>query len=538
MNFQKLILPSFWILQNMTFLHAAVDPIHTNEDHRAPSVIKEGKTRSTEWKLLPTQNWEYSKIEVKPSKVNKNIDSNFFDLTSVAVPKLAIHINPSYFISARKIDPMGTIVGSRTERKNLTNGDMVSIRASDALQVGESYAIFEEEPLQLRKEYSRRGFIYPILGIVKVTGVQENLFVGTITETKKPLKRNTFITLAPRKALFPTLLPGPQSVRGTVMLDPSESSTFLAQHKEVFIDRGSEDGVQPGMIFRIFQTKDPVTLKEFSRSGLAIAADIVITQVTDNLSTASVFRSNTLLKEGAEAMLLTDLSDLNTKKGFGGKGGDALEELEKIDNRNQLSTKDKKVLDQLEQWKTPSGKDPSLNSATAKDTQSAYVLPPAPPEKQQADAPLPVGSTNESSTEDEANVDPPSPPSDTAQAPAAVPTPPPPVGAANGATVPPVPGAKKDLALPPPMGAVNEPQLAPPAPEGNSTASPVPLTEAQPPQTPVIIPMEAPPTAPGTQPQPPTPSAKQTPSGMAPGAPPRGPEETEALPDLPAPPNS
>ncbi len=479
MKIQKLLFLALWISPHCNELFAAVDQPILDQKSILSKPQKKAELRSTEWKLLPTQKWEFDQ-----HTSTLNIDKNGFSLNDLVSSKVKVYLHPKYIPSSKKLELLGKIIGSQSESRFLTQGDLALIRTKNTLQIGETYSVVEEDPIRLRSgKFKRGGLIYPILGKVKISGVQENLFIGTVTSTYKNFGRNTYLVPEASKILQPTPIPGPQPLRGVVMLDPNESTTFLAQHKEAFIDRGTEDGVQPGMIFRIYQTKDPVTNQEFSGSSFMIDADLLVTQVTATNSVAVVINSKRPLKEATDAVLLTDLTDLKSKTGFSAKGGDALDELDQLDHKDTLGSKENKVLRQLEKWKGAESMSQSVTPGPSSSPLPHLVPPvsPVPSEAKVSPSPLPVQAA---------------PPLTDNQ-------PPPPE------TLPQAPTHEAPVI----------PMTAPP-----------PLTETQSVEAPAVIPLETLPTPPGTEPKTPTPSAQETQ--------PSNPNQPPALPDLPAPPNS
>lgn len=306
------------------------------------------KARSTDWKYLPRQAWESyqppKSIQVDPSGID-NIKVKFHEPTG---------FDPQAIPSGEKLFFLGQIVGSRSEGDYLGMNDTVYIRADDGVEIGATYAITQAPWLLKSSKSDRVGYSYQILGKVKILGVRDQLFVGTITSAKDFISRgNSLIPLPPRIPPMPPI-PAPRAVKGILMVDRNLSTYVVAQHKEVYIDRGKDDGVQPGMIFRAYQHRDPSNDKRLTRSDFIIDADIQVTQVCDTFSSGLVLESKNLVAENSEVVLLTDISDLVRNKGFrerGEKEGD-LNELDGLDEQDTLGPNEKKELKQLEKWKT------------------------------------------------------------------------------------------------------------------------------------------------------------------------------------------
>ncbi len=276
MKIRKLLMISLWIYPAFSIAHAAVKKTQPEDEFPNPLPSPSHRARATEWQNLPPQSWEVKKSVTSSDDVRAGVD-----LRSVAVPKLKIYESSNYIIHPRKIQAFGKIIGSPSDFETLSTNELVTIQATDDIQLGETYSVVSDEPLQLLNRSAKRGgSVYPVLGKVKVTGMQENLYIGTILSLQRPLRRGCLLTIGPPKSTTPALIPGPHPVRASIMLDPQGFSQFLSPNTEIFLNRGSEDGVQPGMVFRVYQKEDPRTHKPYSASSFVIDADLLVTQVT------------------------------------------------------------------------------------------------------------------------------------------------------------------------------------------------------------------------------------------------------------------
>ena len=88
------------------------------------------------------------------------------------------------------------------------------------------------------------------------------------------------------------------------------STYATAQHKIVFIDRGREDDIKPGMVFRLYQHFDPSNDKKLTDTDVAIEADMMIIHATEKFSTAIVLTSLNTIVDKSNVVALTDVSDV------------------------------------------------------------------------------------------------------------------------------------------------------------------------------------------------------------------------------------
>ena len=411
---------------------------------------------SEEWKLLPHQEWEG-----EPLSMPVGVDAQGFDESA----KIKTNFNTGFDLDAvsttEEIDFLGQITSSRSEGTYLTIGDILYIKpeGDGALQIGETYAI-TEKPQKL-KSSGRKGYSYLVKARVKITSVKDSLFIGTLLSNNFLINRGNYLMKLPPRAQTPEPVAGPSPIPGTILLNKSFSSYLSAQHKLVIIDRGTSDGLAPGMVFRAYQLKDPVTDKKISQSNSLIDADIMVIQLSEKFSTGLVLKSLSPIADGSSVVLLTDVGQMGKHRTME-KGvleapvpekPKSEDELEKLDKSNPegLGAEEKKELKQLENYKGQPSPLPSASPSPA---------PELPPNPETSPAPLPTPTPT-------ASVFPSAEPTPTPTAtasPEPTPTSTPatePTTAPNDAAPPAAPPAD----LPPPPSAPAAPDQLPPEPE-------------------------------------------------------------------------
>jgi hypothetical protein len=468
------------------------DPV-PNAPVASDTVTQTAAQRSEEWKLLPKQGWENYRLDIPPE-----VDPSGFDRRNKIVVAGPTGFESQALPASEKLNFVAQIIGSRSESEYLALNDTVYIHAEENLQIGGLYAITQEPTVLKSPTTDRIGYSYLMLGKVKILAVRDHLFIGKIVAARHFLPRGTSLIAVPPKVPDLAPIPGPKPLLGSILIDPSFSTFTSAQHKEVFVDRGSADGVQPGMVFRAFQHYDPGNEKKITKSHFIIDADIMITQVSANFSTGTIIRNFSPIYAKAPVILLTDISDLKSNDGFSEKMGQEEDDLDKLDDQESLGKDEKKELKQLENWK---GNPPDSPDASGADN---LPTPPPPVEGDPNTPPAPDGQV-----------------------------PPPP---ADNPAEPPVPPADPaDVAPPPPPTDVPNPEVPPPPAEVGAPPAP----DAAPPPPPEAPAIETPPPLPsdGTTPTAPLPG-ESTPSGViSPGEPPPPPPPDSLEPPPPPPPS-
>ncbi|MBI3542792.1 MAG: hypothetical protein HY075_05895, partial [Deltaproteobacteria bacterium] len=188
-------------------------------------------------------------------------------------------------------------------------------------------------------------------------------------------------------------LPARTALEALVVTNTELSTRNSAQYQFIHLDRGIEDGVQVGNVFRVYDYYDPVTRVKITDSDFLINADAIVIHATAQFSTAMVLHAHDLFSRGDFAVLLTDVSDLERqKKGEMRDFGEderrtpedkELDELDQLDRSSGegMGKKEEAEIKELDQWdkskdlqSTPST-EPTVPSAADTPTDEAEKLP-------------------------------------------------------------------------------------------------------------------------------------------------------------------
>lgn len=366
------------------------------DDVEIDSVLDTGQRRipggkSQEWRNLPKQAWEKLSIRL-PSEV----DPLGFDRRSRVQIKTNTTFELPFTVSTKKLEPFGRLIGSETETNIISIQDIVFISSKDCpapVQVGSRYAISDVPYLLEEKSKSKNakepdarvGYSYAITGIVKVLDFKDGLYIGVVEEARIPFYRGSMIIPLPdRVAGDRTPIPGPTAVTGTMLLDPYFSTSTSAQHKFVFVDRGADDGVKIGMVFRAYQHTDLSNDLALTKSNALINADLHVVQVTDKFSEVYIANSDDYIKSGDSVTLLTSVSDIlkadPRRRRIERSNGNGVDDLDTLDTGDGLTPPERKELQQLEKYQ---GEVAPLTPSTGGEN------PPAPPTAPEPEALVP-----------------------------------------------------------------------------------------------------------------------------------------------------
>lgn len=276
-----------------------------------------GKGRSGDWRKLPPQAWENALVFLPPE-----VDPDGFDRRSKIVKGHSDLIEAPAMVASERVEPLGFISASRTESRTISLNDTIYIEASSQLNPGETYAI-SKDPKRLAGP-SGSGYAYPILGKVKILGQHADMFIGLVTEARDVIERESFLIPVPSPTQLQNPVAGPSDLEAVIMTSSTLPGHTLTQHRFAFVDRGTEDGIEPGMVFRAFQHHDPSNQGKITSDNFINFADFIVLQTSAELSLVVVLSSLSPVVDETTVHLLTNVDDVGSAKGF--VGGPRLDE--------------------------------------------------------------------------------------------------------------------------------------------------------------------------------------------------------------------
>ena len=299
--------------------------------------------RSQEWKKLGRQSWESV-----TTKLPSSIDPQGLDRRSLKRPKLASKL-PPYVEGVSKKEPvLGEIWRAASASSLLATYDRVYIDPEETLEVGSVYLVIESYERLSPKRSSRSGYFLRGLARVRIDAFKDNRYLATIISAQKPIERGDLIIKDRPDFEFPSLSPIDQSLNAIVTLDRELSSYATAAFRMVVLDRGTQDGVTPGMVCRTHLLNDPGTGKSIGDAPSLPVADLLVVKANEEFSTALIRSSSDIVFDGTACTFLTDISEFK-KQGMRIKSFDTAP-LQPLNLEEELTGDEKKTLEQLEDY--------------------------------------------------------------------------------------------------------------------------------------------------------------------------------------------
>jgi hypothetical protein len=287
----------------------------SKDDHPGPVWDERTPYPSKEWQKLPRQSWESVSVNLPP-----NIDKNGFDTRNrIYLRKPATGLELPHFVACAPIKPLGHIDGARSGTAYVYRGSEVTIKVDGGpLTANTIYTALDPNPSKLTVE-GREALSYDILGKIKILGVQSGTYVGEVERARETIPRGALLVPEIKRIEKRPPIAGASKVEGTILADRRTGAFMSGQYKWVYIDRGTKDGVEPGMIFRIFQNVDPKTKRSLTPGDVFVSGDAQVLQGCENFSIGVFVWSRGEVPEQYPGVLLTDMTDRKIRFYFNGE---------------------------------------------------------------------------------------------------------------------------------------------------------------------------------------------------------------------------
>jgi hypothetical protein len=236
-------------------------------------------------------------------------------------PPKSMNTRVSGLISAEELDEAGVIDGSFEEKQLLATYDTAYVRfpREPGMKAGDRLVIFRPEgniidPTNHRKLAAK----VRTLGVAHVVGVNEDSLTVQIESTLEEIARGDLVRpwIEQKKRVAPK--PNRTAVEGVIIASTTSDLVTLGEAHEVYINRGSKDGVEEGNTFTVVQRGDGLGTigggftsytggaGQMSNAPEETVGLLIVLDVKDHVSTAVVVKSIRELEPGQRVAMRTD----------------------------------------------------------------------------------------------------------------------------------------------------------------------------------------------------------------------------------------
>jgi hypothetical protein len=286
-----------------------VPALYASAGDQIPYSKTRWKNRPVEWRKLPKQTWETFSFQK-----SAQVDPDGFDRRSKVHKKVPNRISRTFIVAPERLPIVGEVVTARSDHKLLFLGDTVFIEPNEPLQMGSVYDVSEQVlPITSTRD-GRSGYMHPIYGKIKVIGVRDQKFIGSIIELNRPIRRGAVLLNALPELIIPVAIPAPQALEASAILPNDPALPRLATEGHiVIIDAGTTDGLKAGMVLRNYQKRDPIANEDITAKDFIVDSEMIVVEANERYSSVLVLSVQHPLTDGAEVVALTDLKDFRSR---------------------------------------------------------------------------------------------------------------------------------------------------------------------------------------------------------------------------------
>jgi hypothetical protein len=158
------------------------------------------------------------------------------------------------FIREEPMAPFGTIFKTAEDKMIAGTHDLVYIKqaAETPLAVGSlftTYRVFN--PLIEKKTRQKIGFQHYMTGVVEITQSNAHIAVGKIVRVYREIRVNDHLIPYQDRSSELKLQASPPDMTGKLIIS-EENTVEMGDNTIAFIDKGVNDGIQPGQVYAIY----------------------------------------------------------------------------------------------------------------------------------------------------------------------------------------------------------------------------------------------------------------------------------------------
>jgi len=193
------------------------------------------------------------------------------------------------FIRKEPLNAHGAIFKVQKTREMISVDDVVYIRPENdvALATGKRYTIYR--PLDRIKDQNTNEYIgiqYWLTGVVEITQVQPQYAIGTVIVAYRPIEVEDRLMPYYRRLPKVPMKESPKGLEGKV-IEAEEHNRLIGEHMIAFINKGKNDGVQPGQFYNVYYQVEEKTDPKKREKTLLLPVEIAELLVLHTESTTA-----------------------------------------------------------------------------------------------------------------------------------------------------------------------------------------------------------------------------------------------------------
>jgi hypothetical protein len=158
------------------------------------------------------------------------------------------------FIRKTAVAPHGAIFKVQETKEMINSEDIVYIRPEGnfTLVPGKRYTIYRTlVPIMDRDTNAYVGIQHMLTGVVEITQVQPQYAIGTVIVAYRPIELEDMLMPYYRRPPNVIIKESPKGLEGRI-IEAEDHNRLIGDQMIAFIDKGKQDGVQPGQFYNVY----------------------------------------------------------------------------------------------------------------------------------------------------------------------------------------------------------------------------------------------------------------------------------------------
>lgn len=209
------------------------------------------------------------------------------------------------FIRKEPLQPIGAIFKVEDDKKMISENDLLYVRSvdgeTDLLVPGSRYVIYRTiDPTDDKQINKRYGEQYYMLGVAEVIKKGEGFVLAKVIESFATIHIGDLLMPYQPRSPKITLSPSPADLKGKIIA-AEQHNRIIGDYTVIFIDKGSEDQVEPGQRYRVFYQEKQRLTPDAKQEVLLPPVDyglFIILHTERHTATAMVIKADTNISPG------------------------------------------------------------------------------------------------------------------------------------------------------------------------------------------------------------------------------------------------
>lgn len=206
------------------------------------------------------------------------------------------------FIRKEAIAPSGNIIGVEPSKFMVSDYDQVYIapQPGRTFVVGEKYTVYRTlKELTDNKTNAFIGIQHFLLGIVEITQVSEDVAVGIIKRSFRPIAVDDKVTPYLKR---PAVIEIKESVPNLIgkFIATEDHNALVSEHRTAFIDKGEIDGIETGQYYDILNKIEDRVLSGGKQKTINIPpvkmGSVIVLHIEETTATVLILHSKPFIE--------------------------------------------------------------------------------------------------------------------------------------------------------------------------------------------------------------------------------------------------